>query len=119
MDKLSTEKKVVNTYEVEAATYIYRFGFLTRAQARRTFRCNMLTGLINKVNLQKEQIKDKKTGQVKSFYFIETTRNYTYMVAEDLKDAKAKFEAFFKEKDAIYQKLLEEKKSKEAEEKNV
>ena len=104
------------TIETEARVYRYDFGFITRSQARRTFKCNVLTGLVSKATLEKQFAKDKN-GIGKSFYYVMTTQNYVYLVANDVQDAKRKFEQIFKEKDEQYKKLLAEKKAKQLEEK--
>lgn len=84
----------------------YDFGAIPKREAIRMWRCDILTGELKKVKLEKEKRKtivtSKKDGAIKmggevNFYWIMTKSNYFYLPAKDIYDAVEKFEAQFKD----------------------
>lgn len=103
---------------LETATIRYDFGRLPKHEAMNMWQCDILTGELKKVKLEKETRwemnptgKLTKRGvpqkQLATIYHIMTKPNFFYMHGMTAEEAKAKFEAQF----ANLEKRLEEREA--------
>lgn len=115
---------------LETATIRYDFGNIPKYEAQNMWECDILTGKLRKVKLEKETRwemnptgKLTKRGmpqkQLATVYFIQTKPNFFYMHGKNEADAHAKFEAQFAdlEKKLEARKAQQEKQAGEADKK--